>query len=132
MGVNFLKTMRFRVKQSLAYFAVILPFLVRIAFVTLLERKVLGLSQLRKGPNKVRLGGILQPIADAVKLFLKEVIFINKSNKLLFKASPGAAILLMLWVVSNTPGDQKGGMAYLGVLIFFILRLGVYPLFLQG
>lgn len=75
---------------------VILPFLVRIAFITLLERKVLGLSQLRKGPNKVRLSGILQPLADAIKLFFKEVVFINKSNKLLFRTRPGAAMLLIL------------------------------------
>lgn len=46
--------------------------LINVAFFTLLERKILGLSQYRKGPNKVRYGGVLQPIADAVKLFLKE------------------------------------------------------------
>jgi NADH-ubiquinone oxidoreductase chain 1 len=53
---------------------VLIPVLVNVAFLTLLERKILGLRQSRKGPNKVAWGGILQPFADAIKLFTKEAL----------------------------------------------------------
>lgn len=55
-----------------SYLMVIVPALVNVAFLTLLERKILGYAQERKGPNKVSIAGLLQPFADAVKLFLKE------------------------------------------------------------
>jgi len=51
----------------------ILPVLVNVAFVTLLERKLLGFSQLRLGPNKISLVGVLQPFRDAIKLFVKQL-----------------------------------------------------------
>lgn len=110
----------------------IIPVLIRVAFITLLERKILGLSQLRKGPNKVRFGGILQPFADAVKLFLKEAVFTLHRNKLIFCLGPALAIALMCLLISLLPRGAKRGLVYGGVLIIVVIRLGVYPLFLQG
>ena len=54
------------------YVIFIVPILINVAFVTLLERKILGLSQLRLGPNKVSLVGVLQPFSDAIKLLTKQ------------------------------------------------------------
>jgi NADH:ubiquinone oxidoreductase subunit H len=56
------------------YLITVVPVLVNVAFITLLERKILGLSQSRKGPNKVGIGGVVQPFRDAIKLFSKEVV----------------------------------------------------------
>jgi len=68
--------------------------LIAISFFTLLERKVLGYIQLRKGPNKVGLLGLLQPFADAIKLFTKEVNIPLVSNRIPFIISPSIGLLL--------------------------------------
>ena len=70
--------------------------LVNVAFLTLLERKILGLSQSRKGPNKLLVRGVSQPVADAVKLFIKEIGYVNSSNKGVFSLAPGVALFLAL------------------------------------
>ena len=66
----------------------LIPVLVNVAFITLFERKILGYAHLRKGPNKVRIAGILQPFNDAIKLFSKENIKLN-NLKTLFTGAPG-------------------------------------------
>jgi len=82
------------------YLGVVLCVLISVAFLTLLERKVLSYTQLRMGPNKVSLIGLLQPIVDAIKLFSKEEAYPFFSNFVLFWASPlfGFLVTIMLWL----------------------------------
>jgi len=67
-----------------------------VAFVTLLERKILGLSQIRLGPNKVTFLGILQPLADGIKLLTKQNVHNKSSQFILFYTSPIVLIILFL------------------------------------
>ena len=113
----------------------VVPLIVCVAMLTLMERKVIGAMQLRKGPNVVGFWGLLQPFADGLKLILKETIFPTHANKIVFLIAPMVTFALALvgWaVIPVAPefmiADINVGMLYL----FAISSLGVYGIIMAG
>ncbi|OGT34576.1 MAG: NADH-quinone oxidoreductase subunit H [Gammaproteobacteria bacterium RIFCSPHIGHO2_02_FULL_39_13] len=114
---------------------ILIPLFITVAYVTMAERKVISYMQGRIGPNRVGFRGLLQPIADVVKLLTKEIIMPSKANPYLFVIAPMLAIMPALaawavipfmphWVVANI----NAGILYL----FAMTSLGVYGILVGG
>src|SRR6201990_209121 len=115
--------------------AVTVPLWVAVAYMTYVDRKVWASIQLRRGPNVVGPFGLLQPLADGVKLFLKETIAPSSANSILFLIAPMITFMTALIAWAVVPFDDGWVIADINVgilYLFAISSLGVYGIIIAG
>lgn len=130
-----MKLILFIVIQLIKFLIVAVPVLISVAYLTLAERKIIGYSQTRKGPNVVGIYGLLQPLADGVKLFSKEMLIPNHVSIFLYFFSPILALTLGLAVWGLMPLNSFSVISdiNLGILLIFALSsVGVYAILMSG
>ena len=115
--------------------SIVVPVLISVAYFTLAERKIMGSIQRRRGPNVVGYLGLMQPLADGLKLFAKETVWPSNANTLLFLIAPLLTFILSImgWAVipfgeGIVLADINVGVLYL----FAVSSLSVYGIILSG
>jgi NADH-quinone oxidoreductase subunit H len=115
--------------------AVVLPLLGCVAYLTLWERKAIGFTQIRLGPNRVGPMGLLQPIADAVKLIFKEIILPSAANRPLFLLGPVMTIMPALAAWAVVPFGPQVALADINAGLLFLMAITsmeVYGVIIAG
>ncbi len=115
--------------------AIVVPLMLCVAYLTFAERKVIGYIQVRIGPNRVGPRGLLQPIADGIKLLLKEIIVPSGASRLLFVIAPVMSIMpaLAAWAVMPFSPDIVLANIDAGLLyVMAITSMGVYGVIIAG
>ncbi len=103
--------------------AIVLPLMGCVAYLTLWERKMIGWMHVRIGPNRVGPAGLLQPIADALKLLLKEIIVPAKANKGLFVLAPVMTIMPALAAWAVVPFGPDKALANINAGLLFLMAI---------
>lgn len=115
--------------------AIVVPLLISVAYFTIAERKIMGIIQRRKGPNVIGFVGLLQPLADGLKLFVKETIFPSNSNLVIFLIAPMLTFILSLIGWSVIPLTEQAVLSDLNVGVLYLFAtssLSVYGIIMAG
>lgn len=125
----------FILEKLLSILLINLPVLIAVAYLTLAERKIMGSMQQRKGPNVIGFLGLLQPLADGLKLLLKETVIPTNADHFSFMIAPILTLLLSLFGWSVIPFSETAVFANLDISVLFLFAvssLGVYGVILSG
>ena len=127
--------LRFIIVTTLKVFGIVLPLLIVVAYYTYAERKVIAFMHARIGPNRVGPLGLLQPIADTLKMLLKEVIVPANANRFLFVVAPVISLIPALATWAVIPLNETFVLADINAGLLYVLALtsmGVYGVILGG
>ncbi len=127
--------MMFLLEKLLCFLILVIPILISVAYLTLAERKIMGSMQQRKGPNVIGFLGLLQPLADGLKLLIKETVIPTNASTFSFIFAPVLTLFLSLFGWSIIPFSSNSFYVDVDISLLFIFAvssLGVYGIILSG